>query len=158
VAPRYLDEALTMVAEKLLDNIYNHGPDTNSFFSVIPAMSPVSFCAGSRWPTTSAAFSFFLRLVLRSASGEPLTWVCRRVLRMRRLVQLQIHRALGSNISQTRIPTRISPTKRATTAPRSSAFRRITTPAPSMPTVFRINPGTDGILALGVAKCSSITT
>src|SRR3970282_2679172 len=42
------DEALTLVAEKLLDNVYNYGPDTNTFFSVIPAMSPVSFCGGSR--------------------------------------------------------------------------------------------------------------
>ncbi|HTI72173.1 MAG TPA: molybdopterin-dependent oxidoreductase, partial [Candidatus Limnocylindria bacterium] len=42
------DEALNLIAEKLLDNIYNHGPDTNAFFSVIPAMSPAIFCAGSR--------------------------------------------------------------------------------------------------------------
>src|SRR5215510_5741428 len=39
------DEALTLIADQLLDNVYQYGPDTNTFFSVIPAMSPVSFSA-----------------------------------------------------------------------------------------------------------------
>ena len=42
------DEALGLIAEKLVENVYRHGPDTNTFFSVIPAMSPVSFSAGTR--------------------------------------------------------------------------------------------------------------
>ena len=48
MAACFPDEALELIAEKLIDNIYNYGPDTNEFFSVIPAMSPVSFSAGSR--------------------------------------------------------------------------------------------------------------
>src|SRR6516225_3772547 len=43
------DEALEFIAGKLLDNIYQHGPDVNTFFSVIPAMSPVSFAGGARF-------------------------------------------------------------------------------------------------------------
>ena len=42
------DEALEYIADKLLTNIYEHGPDTNTFFSVIPAMSPISFAGGAR--------------------------------------------------------------------------------------------------------------
>ncbi len=100
------DEALTMVAGKLLDNIYQYGPDTNTFFSVIPAMSPVSFCAGSRLAQyIGGVFLFFLRLVLRPAARRAAhLGRADRILRVRRLVQLQVHRALGINISQTRIP------------------------------------------------------
>ena len=91
------DEALTMVAGKLLDNIYQYGPDTNTFFSVIPAMSPVSFC---RRLAVRAVYRrrllLLLRLVLRPAAGRAAhLGRADRILRVRRLVQLQVHRAVG---------------------------------------------------------------
>jgi complex iron-sulfur molybdoenzyme family reductase subunit alpha len=60
------DEALEMIAEKVLDNIYTHGPDTNTFFSVIPAMSPVPSPAGRVSRTYRRRILLVLRLVLRS--------------------------------------------------------------------------------------------
>jgi len=42
------DEALGFIADKVLDTIDNHGPDALTFFSPIPAMSPVSFSGGVR--------------------------------------------------------------------------------------------------------------
>ena len=108
----------------------NYGPDTNTFFSVIPAMSPVSFCAGSRLAHyIGGVFLLLLRLVLRPAAGRAADLGrADRGLRVRRLVQLEVHRALGHRISRRPAsPTPTSPGKRATTAPRSSASRRTTT-------------------------------
>jgi nitrate reductase / nitrite oxidoreductase, alpha subunit len=149
------DEALTMVAEKLLDNIYNHGPDTNSFFSVIPAMSPVSFCAGSRLAHyIGGVFLSFYDWYCDLPPGEPLTWgvqteacECADWFNSKYIV------LWGSNISQTRIPdahfayeARYNGAKIVCISPDYNAS------ATHADLYFRINPGSDGILALGVAK------
>ena len=149
------DEALTMVAEKLLDNIYNYGPDTNSFFSVIPAMSPVSFCAGSRLAHyIGGVFLSFYDWYCDLPPGEPLTWgvqteacECADWFNSKYIV------LWGSNISQTRIPdahfayeARYNGAKIVCISPDYNAS------ATHADLYFRINPGTDGILALGVAK------
>ena len=42
------DEALGLIADKVLDTIETSGPDALTFFSPIPAMSPLSFSAGMR--------------------------------------------------------------------------------------------------------------
>jgi nitrate reductase alpha subunit len=42
------DAALTEIADKVLDTIQVEGPDALTFFTVIPAMSPVSFSSGAR--------------------------------------------------------------------------------------------------------------
>ncbi|MCP4981705.1 MAG: molybdopterin-dependent oxidoreductase [Gammaproteobacteria bacterium] len=42
------DQALGHIADKMLDTIENHGPDALTFFSPIPAMSPVSYSSGAR--------------------------------------------------------------------------------------------------------------
>src|ERR1051326_1819386 len=149
------DEALTMVAEKLLDNIYNHGPDTNSFFSVIPAMSPVSFCAGSRLAHyIGGVFLSFYDWHCDLPPGAPLPWgvetascECADWFNSKYIV------LWGSNISQTRIPdahfayeARYNGAKIVCISPdyNSSSIHA--------DLYFRINPGTDGVLALGVAK------
>ena len=149
------DEALTLVAEKLLDNIYNYGPDTNSFFSVIPAMSPVSFCAGSRLAHyIGGVFLSFYDWYCDLPPGEPLTWgvqteacECADWFNSKYIV------LWGSNISQTRIPdahfayeARYNGAKIVCISPDYNAS------ATHADLYFRINPGTDGILALGVAK------
>lgn len=100
------DEALELIAGKLLDNIYEHGPDTNTFFSVIPAMSPVSFCAGSRLAHfTGGVFCSFYDWYCDLPPGEPITWgvqtescECADWFNAKHIV------LWGSNISQTRIP------------------------------------------------------
>ncbi|MGB7622747.1 MAG: molybdopterin-dependent oxidoreductase [Terriglobia bacterium] len=149
------DEALTLVAEKLLDNVYNYGPDTNTFFSVIPAMSPVSFCAGSRLAHyLGGVFCSFYDWYCDLPPGEPLTWgvqteacECADWFNSKYIV------LWGSNISQTRIPdahfafeARYQGAKIVAVSPdyNSSCIHA--------DLHFRINPGTDAALALGVAR------
>lgn len=43
------DEALGMIADKVVDTIKTHGPDTISVYSPVPAVAPVSFSAGHRF-------------------------------------------------------------------------------------------------------------
>ena len=134
-----------MVAEKLLDNIYNYGPDTNSFFSVIPAMSPVSFCAGSRLAHyIGGVFLSFYDWYCDLPPGEPLTWgvqteacECADWFNSKYIV------LWGSNISQTRIPdahfayeARYNGAKIVCISPDYNAS------ATHADLYFRINPGT----------------
>ena len=149
------DEALTLVAEKLLDNVYNHGPDTNTFFSVIPAMSPVSFCAGSRLAHyLGGVMCSFYDWYCDLPPGEPLTWgvqteacECADWFNARYVV------LWGSNVSQTRIPdahfayeARYNGAKIVSVSPDFNAS------CTHADLYFRIKPGTDTALALGAAK------
>ncbi len=43
------DEALEMIANKIIDTIRDHGPDTISVFTPVPAVAPLSFSAGHRF-------------------------------------------------------------------------------------------------------------
>ncbi|MBL8490723.1 MAG: molybdopterin-dependent oxidoreductase, partial [Rhodocyclaceae bacterium] len=43
------DEALEMIADKVVDTIKNEAPDCISVFSPVPAVAPVSFAAGHRF-------------------------------------------------------------------------------------------------------------
>ncbi|MBZ5500009.1 MAG: molybdopterin-dependent oxidoreductase [Acidobacteriia bacterium] len=149
------DEALGLIAEKLLDNIYSYGPDTNTFFSVIPAMSPVSFSAGTRLAHyIGGVMCSFYDWYCDLPPGEPLTWgvqteacECADWFNSKYIV------LWGSNISQTRIPdahfgweARYNGAKVVCISPdyNSSSIHA--------DLYFRINPGTDAALALGVAR------
>jgi complex iron-sulfur molybdoenzyme family reductase subunit alpha len=149
------DEALTLIAQKLLDNIYNYGPDTNTFFSVIPAMSPVSFCAGARMAHyIGGVVCSFYDWYCDLPPGEPLTWgvqteacECADWFNSKYIV------FWGSNISQTRIPdahfafeARYNGAKLVCISPDYNAS------AIHADLFFQINPGTDAALALGTAK------
>jgi len=149
------DEALTLVAEKLLDNVYNYGPDTNSFFSVIPAMSPVSFCAGSRLAHyLGGVFCSFYDWYCDLPPGEPLTWgVQTEACECADWFNAKYVILWGSNISQTRIPdahfgyeARYNGGKIVAISP---DFNSSCTHADLY---FQIKPGTDTALALGTAK------
>ncbi len=148
-------EALTLIAEKLLDNVYNYGPDTNTFFSVIPAMSPVSFAGGSRLAHyLGGVFLSFYDWYCDLPPGEPLTWgvqteacECADWFNSKYIV------LWGSNISQTRIPdahfayeARYNGAKIVAISPdfNSSCIHA--------DLYWKINPGTDASVALGVAK------
>ncbi len=149
------DEALTLIAEKLLDNIYQHGPDTNTFFSVIPAMSPVSFSAGARLAHyLGGVMLSFYDWYCDLPPGEPLTWgvqteacECADWFNSKYIV------LWGSNISQTRIPdahfaweARYNGAKVVAISPdfNSSCMHA--------DLYWQIQPGTDAALALGVAR------
>ena len=149
------DEALTLIAEKLLDNVYNHGPDTNAFFSVIPAMSPVSFCAGSRLAHyLGGVFCSFYDWYCDLPPGEPLTWgVQTEACECADWFNAKYVVLWGSNISQTRIPdahfgyeARYNGAKIVAVSPdfNSSCMHA--------DLYFKIKPGTDTALALGAAK------
>ncbi len=149
------DEALTLVANKLLDNIYQYGPDTNTFFSVIPAMSPVSFCAGSRLAHyIGGVMCSFYDWYCDLPPGEPLTWgVQTEACECADWFSSKYIILWGSNISQTRIPdahfayeARYNGAKIVAISPdfNSSCIHA--------DLYFRIQPGTDAALAMGVAK------
>lgn len=149
------DEALEAIAEKLLDNIYNYGPDTNTFFSVIPAMSPVSFSGGARLAHyLGGVFLSFYDWYCDLPPGEPITWgvqteacECADWFNSKYIV------LWGSNITQTRIPdahfaweARYNGAKVVLISPdyNSSAIH--------CDLFMRINPGMDGLLALAVSR------
>ncbi len=149
------DEALTYVAGKLLDNITQHGPDTNTFFSVIPAMSPVSFAGGARLSHfLGGVFCSFYDWYCDLPPGEPLTWgvqteacECADWFNAKYIVMW------GANVVQTRIPdahfayeARYNGAKLCVVSPdyNSSAIHA--------DHFLQIQPGTDALLALGVAR------
>jgi complex iron-sulfur molybdoenzyme family reductase subunit alpha len=149
------DEALTIIAGKLLDNIYHHGPDTNSFFSVIPAMSPVSFAGGARLcHLIGGVFCSFYDWYCDLPPGEPITWgvqteacECADWFNSKYIV------LWGANIAQTRIPdahfayeARYNGAKICCVSPdyNSSAIHA--------DHFLQIQPGTDAMLALGLAR------
>jgi complex iron-sulfur molybdoenzyme family reductase subunit alpha len=149
------DEALEYVAGKLLDNVYEHGPDTNTFFSVIPAMSPVSFAAGSRLcHFLGGVFCSFYDWYCDLPPGEPITWgvqteacECADWFNAKYIVMW------GANVVQTRIPdahfayeARYNGAKICVVSPdyNSSAVHA--------DHFLQIQPGTDAMLAMGLAK------
>ncbi|MDO8303470.1 MAG: molybdopterin-dependent oxidoreductase, partial [Sedimentisphaerales bacterium] len=149
------DEALKRIAEKLVDNIYNHGPDTNTFFSVIPAMSPVSFAAGSRVAHyLGGVFLSFYDWYCDLPPGEPITWgvqteacECADWFHSKYIV------LWGSNINATRIPdahfaweARYNGAKIVCISPDYNCS------AIHSDQYLRINPGTDVVLALTACR------
>jgi complex iron-sulfur molybdoenzyme family reductase subunit alpha len=149
------DEALDYIAGKLLDNVYRFGPDTNTFFSVIPAMSPVSFAAGARLcHFLGGVFCSFYDWYCDLPPGEPITWgvqteacECADWFNSKYIIMW------GSNVVQTRIPdahfafeARYNGAKLCVVSPdyNSSAIHA--------DHFLPIQPGTDGMLAMGLAR------
>jgi len=149
------DEALGIIAEKVVDNIYNYGPDTNTFFTVIPAMSPVSFSSGVRLAHyIGGVMCSFYDWYCDLPPGEPITWgvqtescECGDWFNSKYIV------LWGSNISATRIPdahfgyeARYNGAKLACISPdyNSSAIH--------CDQYLRINPGMDIILAMATCR------
>ena len=149
------DKALTHIARKLLDNVYQHGPDTNTFFSVIPAMSPVSFCAGSRLAHyLGGVFCSFYDWYCDLPPGEPITWgvqteacECADWFNSKYIV------LWGSNINATRIPDAHFAWEARYNGARvvciSPDYNTSSTHADQF---IRIRPGMDGVLALATCR------
>ncbi len=69
------DQALTEIADKILDILQDYGPDYLTFFSPIPAMSPVSYAAGGRLATLlGGVICSFYDWYCDLPPGEPITW------------------------------------------------------------------------------------
>jgi complex iron-sulfur molybdoenzyme family reductase subunit alpha len=69
------EQALTEIADKILDILEEHGPDYLTFFSPIPAMSPVSYAAGVRLATLlGSVICSFYDWYCDLPPGEPITW------------------------------------------------------------------------------------
>lgn len=149
------DEALTYVAERLVDNIYKHGPDTNTFFSVIPAMSPVSFCSGSRMAhLLGGVFCSFYDWYCDLPPGEPITWgVQTEACECADWFNSKFIVLWGSNISETRIPdahfaweARYHGARVVCISPEFNAS------AVHVDQYLPIQPGTDAVLALATCR------
>ena len=149
------DEALDFIASKLLDNVYQHGPDTNNFFSVIPAMSPVSFAAGARLAHfIGGVFCSFYDWYCDLPPGEPLTWgVQTEACECADWFNAKYIVLWGANIVQTRIPdahfafeARYNGAKLCLVSP---DFNSSGVHADHF---LQIQPGTDAMLAMGVAR------
>jgi complex iron-sulfur molybdoenzyme family reductase subunit alpha len=149
------DEALDYVATRLLDNIVQHGPDVNTFFSVIPAMSPVSFAAGARFcHHIGGVFCSFYDWYCDLPPGEPITWgvqteacECADWFNAKYIVMW------GANVVQTRIPD----AHFAYEAHYNGAKLCVVSPDYNSSAIhadhfLQIQPGTDGLLAMGLAK------
>ncbi|HKB39244.1 MAG TPA: molybdopterin-dependent oxidoreductase, partial [Gemmataceae bacterium] len=149
------DEALEYVAGKLLDNLCEHGPDTNTFFSVIPAMSPVSFAAGARLcHFLGGVFCSFYDWYCDLPPGEPLTWgVQTEACECADWFNAKYIVLWGANVVQTRIPdahfafeARYNGAKLCVVSP---DFNSSSIHADHF---LQIQPGTDGLLAMGLAR------
>jgi complex iron-sulfur molybdoenzyme family reductase subunit alpha len=69
------DQALHEIADKTLEILQQHGPDYLTFFSPIPAMSPVSYAAGSRLANLlGGVVCSFYDWYCDLPPGEPITW------------------------------------------------------------------------------------
>ena len=149
------DEALRKIAVALVDNIYQHGPDTNTFFTVIPAMSPISFCSGIRLAhLLGGVVCSFYDWYCDLPPGQPITWgvqteacECADWFNSKYIV------LWGSNINETRIPdahfaweARYNGARVACISPDYNAS------AIHADQFLRIEPGTDGVLALAACR------
>ncbi|EMA46046.1 molybdopterin-dependent oxidoreductase [Halococcus saccharolyticus] len=69
------DEALTEIAEKVIEEVQGGNYDAISGFTPIPAMSPVSFASGSRFVNLIGGVSHsFYDWYSDLPPGEPITW------------------------------------------------------------------------------------
>ncbi len=69
------DQALTEIADGLLDIVEESGPEYLMFFSPIPAMSPVSYASGARLANLlGGVVGSFYDWYCDLPPGEPITW------------------------------------------------------------------------------------
>ncbi len=143
------------IANNLLDNIHQYGPDTNTFFSVIPAMSPVSFSGGARFAhLIGGVVCSFYDWYCDLPPGQPITWgVQTEACECADWFNAKYIVLWGSNINETRIPdahfaweAKYNGAKVACISPDYNSSSIHTDQ------YLRINPGTDAVLALAVCR------
>ncbi|HEB81356.1 MAG TPA: nitrate reductase, partial [Gammaproteobacteria bacterium] len=148
------DEALTLIADKVLDTIENHGPDALTFFSPIPAMSPVSFSAGVRLShLLGGVVCSFYDWYCDLPPGSPITLGEQTdVAESTDWMNAKYMILWGSNPLQTRIPDAHFVTEAKYRGCKVLAiYPDYTSSAIRADQWFSVNPGTDAALALAIS-------
>ncbi|MFA9516167.1 molybdopterin-dependent oxidoreductase [Halopenitus sp. H-Gu1] len=149
------DEALTEIAEEVLDTVQDEEYDAISGFTPIPAMSPVSFAAGSRLVNLLGGVSHsFYDWYSDLPPGQPITWGTQTDnAESADWYNADYLIAWGSNINVTRIPDAkyfleagYNGTKRV------GIFTDYSQTAIHCDEWIGPEPGTDTALALGMAR------
>lgn len=149
------EEALGYIANKIVDAISSHGPDTVTFYSANPAKFLVTYAAGARLANlTGGVVCSFYEWVSDLPPGEPMTWG----------VQTDTCEAAdwfnskyiiiwGSNVLETRIPDAHFLTAARMHGTKIVAIFPEYNPVSIHADIFiPVRPGTDGALALGMAN------
>ncbi|WP_304612841.1 molybdopterin-dependent oxidoreductase [Salinilacihabitans rarus] len=149
------DEALTEIAEKVVDEVEAGNYDAISGFTPIPAMSPVSFASGSRLLNLLGGVSHsFYDWYSDLPPGQPITWgVQTDNAESADWYNADYLIAWGSNVNVTRIPDAkyfldagYNGTKRV------GIFTDYSQTAIHCDEWLSPDPGTDSLLALGMAR------
>jgi complex iron-sulfur molybdoenzyme family reductase subunit alpha len=149
------DEALTEIAEKVIEQVQSGDYDTISGFTPIPAMSPVSFASGTRLINLLGGVSHsFYDWYSDLPPGQPITWGHQTDnAESADWYNADYLIAWGSNVNVTRIPDAkyfleagYNGTKRV------GVFTDYSQTAIHCDEWLSPEPGTDTVLALGMAK------
>ncbi len=100
------DEALALIAGNITDTIKNHGPDTVTFYSAIPAKHFITFAGGARLSNlVGGVLCSFYDWYCDLPPGEPITWgVQTDSCESADWVNSKYLILWGSNLLETRIP------------------------------------------------------
>ncbi|MBX9633518.1 MAG: molybdopterin-dependent oxidoreductase [Magnetospirillum sp.] len=149
------DEALQLIADRVLDTMVHHGPEAISVFSPAPAVAPVSYAAGHRFAHLIGAHTHtFYDWYGDHAPGQTQTLgVQGDVAETSDWFNSRLILIWGANPVQTRIPdthylieAALNGTKVVTIAPDYSSS------AAKSDTWLHPKPGTDAALALAMAR------
>lgn len=149
------DEALTLIADKMLDTIDNHGPDAITYFTPIPAMSPVSFSGGVRLAhLTGGVVTSFYDWYCDLPPGSPITLGEQTdVAESTDWMNSKYMILWGSNPLQTRIPDAHFVTEAKYKGCKVlGIYPDYTSSAIRTDQWISVNPGTDAALALAICQ------
>ena len=149
------DEALTLIADKVLDTIDTHGPDALTFFTPIPAMSPVSFSSGVRLAhLLGGVVCSFYDWYCDLPPGSPITLGEQTdVAESTDWMNAKYMILWGSNPIQTRIPDAHFVTEAKYRGCKVLAiYPDYTSSSIRADQWFSVNPGTDAALALAISQ------
>ncbi|WP_336037259.1 molybdopterin-dependent oxidoreductase [Halobacterium yunchengense] len=149
------DEALTEIAEEVIDTVQDEEYDAISGFTPIPAMSPVSFAAGSRLVNLLGGVSHsFYDWYSDLPPGQPITWGTQTEnAESADWYNADFIFAWGSNINVTRIPdAKFFLEAQYNGTRRVGVFTDYSQTAIHCDDWLSPEPGTDTELALGMAR------
>lgn len=149
------DQALSEIATKVATTITSHGPDTVNFFAAIPAKHFISVAGGFRLANLiGATVMSFYDWYCDLPPGSPQTWgVQTDACESADWFNSKYLLLWGANLSETRIPDAHFFTEaRANGTKIVAIFPEYNPTSIHADTFVPVNPGTDGLLALGMAK------
>lgn len=148
-------EALSTIANGVVDAIDNHGPDSVTFYSAIPAKHFITFAGGARLSNlTGGVLCSFYDWYCDLPPGEPITWgVQTDSAESADWVNSDYLILWGSNILETRIPDAHFLTEARARGAKVVAVAPEYNPVSTHADLFLpVNPGTDAALALAMAN------